>query len=104
MTDTFDPLETVGAAKNPPTSDNEPRPANDAGRELTEYLERIERLESDKSEIADDIKGVKGEMKTRGYDMKVVGEMLKLRKMDKGEREEFESLRDTYGHSIGIFG
>lgn len=103
MADIFDPSEIAGGA-NPPTSDNQPRPANDTGKELGGYLDRIERLEESKQEIAGDIKDVKGELKAKGYDMKVVAEMLKLRKMDKAERDEFEQVRDTYGHALGIFG
>jgi uncharacterized protein (UPF0335 family) len=99
----FDPMG-LAEGENPPTSDGQPRPANDTGRELTSYIERIQNLEEDKAEIAEDIKGIKGEMKSKGYDMKVVGEMLKLLKMSKGERDEFESVRDTYGHALGIFG
>lgn len=96
----FNPL----AVREPSTSDKEERPNNDTGKDLLSYIERVERLEDDKAEIAEDIKGVKAEMKARGYDMKVVGEMLKLRKMDKDTRDQFESVRDTYGHALGIFG
>jgi len=86
------------------TSDGKERPNNMAGEELLRDVERIERLEEEKKSIADDIKDVKGEMKGKGYDMKVVAEMLKLRKMDKDSRDEFESVRDSYGHALGIFG
>lgn len=99
----FDPMG-LAEGENPPTSDGQPRPANDTGRELAGYIERIERLEDEKASIADDIKDIKIEMKSKGYDMKVVAEMLKLLKMSKGERDAFEDVRDTYGHAIGIFG
>jgi uncharacterized protein (UPF0335 family) len=99
----FDPMG-LAEGENPPTSDGQPRPANDTGRELTAFVERIERLEDEKAVIGEDIKSVKAECKAKGYDMKVVAEMLKLRKMDATEREEWENLRDTYGHALGIFG
>jgi uncharacterized protein (UPF0335 family) len=103
LADIFDPTQIAGG-KNPPTSDGQPRPANDTGKELGGYLDRIESLEEDKAGIADDIKDIKGEMKQKGYDMKVVAEMLKLRKMDKATRDAFEDVRDIYGHALGIFG
>lgn len=110
--DDFDPLEISGAAnpkpskakKPAPTSDNEDRPNNAAGDELLKFIERVERLEEEKKALADDVKSVKAEAKGCGYDMPTFNEMLRLRKMDKGERDERESLRDTYGHALGIFG
>jgi len=103
-TDDFDPMEIGTTTKTPPTSDGKPRPANDVGKQLLAYLERVERLLEEKQTIADDIKDVKGEVKGTGFDIGTFNEMLRLRKMDKAEREEREALRDTYGHAIGIFG
>ena len=79
--------------------------ANGVARDqLRAYVERVERLEEEKKTIAEDIRTVKGEAKAMGFDMKVFNEMLKLRKMDEQERQEWEALRDTYGHALGIFG
>lgn len=75
-----------------------------AGDQLKAYVERVERLEEERKTIAEDIKTVKGEAKAMGFDMKVFAEMLKLRKMDDQERQEWEGLRDSYGHALGIFG
>lgn len=75
-----------------------------AADQLRSYCERVERLEEEKATIAEDIKSVKAEAKAAGYDMKVFAEMLRLRKMDKDARDEWEALRDTYGTALGIFG
>ena len=75
-----------------------------ASAELRAFVERIERLTEEKQTLADDIKEVKGEAKGRGYDTSTLNEMLKLRKMDKAERDEREALRQTYGEALGIFG
>jgi uncharacterized protein (UPF0335 family) len=75
-----------------------------AAEQLRSFCERVERLQEEKQTIADDIKGVKGEVKAMGYDVTTFNEMLKLRKMDKAEREEREALRQTYGEALGIFG
>lgn len=74
-----------------------------AGDQLRSFVERIERLEEEKATIAEDIKEVKAEAKGAGFDGKVLGEMLRLRKMDKDKRDEFEALRDAYGHALGVF-
>lgn len=86
------------------TSDGEERPNNEAGKILASGIERIERLMEEKQSLADDIKDVKGELKGQGFDISMVNEMIKLRAMDKVDREEREALRDTYGHALGIFG
>jgi uncharacterized protein (UPF0335 family) len=75
-----------------------------AGDQLKSFVERIERLQEEKQTIADDIKDVFGEAKAMGFDRKVMNEMLRLRKMDEMQRQEWEALRDTYGHALGIFG
>lgn len=75
-----------------------------AREQLRSFCERIERLAEEKKTIADDIKSVKGEAKAMGYDMTALNEMLKLRAMDKAERDEREALRQAYAEALGIFG
>jgi len=106
MADNFDPMGIAETASPKPaaTSDEKDRPNNEIGKEVLAFIERIERLEDEKSTIGEDIKTVKAEYKAKGYDMKMLAEMLRLRKMEAAERAEWEALRDTYGHAIGIFG
>jgi uncharacterized protein (UPF0335 family) len=75
-----------------------------ASAELKSFVERIERLEEEKKAIADDIKDVKGEAVAKGYSKATLNEMLRLRKLDKAERDEREALRQTYAEALGIFG
>lgn len=75
-----------------------------AADELRTFCERVERLEEEKKTIADDIKSVKDEAAGRGYDKKTLNEMIKLRAMDKAERDEREALRQVYGEALGVFG
>lgn len=75
-----------------------------AAADLLKFVERRERLEADKAEIGEDIKSVNQEVKSAGYDMKTFNDMIRLRKMDKAERDEREALRDTYATALGIFG
>lgn len=75
-----------------------------AAAELRQFIERVETLESEKADLSEDIKSVKGEAKARGYDMKAFAEMLKLRKLEKDERDNREALRSLYAETLGVFG
>ena len=73
-----------------------------AAEELKQFVERIERLEEEKKAIADDIKDVFGEMKGRGFDTKVVRQVLKIRKQDHAVRQEMEAILDLYMSALGM--
>ena len=70
---------------------------------LKSFIERIERLEEEKSNILADIKEVYSEAKGLGYDPKIMRKVLTIRKMDIDERLEQEALLDTYRNALGIF-
>lgn len=70
--------------------------------ELRSFIERIERLDSEKAAISDDIKDVFAELKSRGYDAKAVRAILKLRKLDPNERAESEAILDLYLSTLGM--
>lgn len=70
---------------------------------LRALIERVERLEEEKKTISDDIREVKAEAKAAGFNMTAFNEMLKLRRLDKAERDEREALRDLYGAALGVF-
>lgn len=67
-----------------------------AAGQLKSLIERIERLEEEKKGIADDIRDVFAEAKGVGFDVKALRQVLKLRKMERAERQELESLVDLY--------
>ena len=73
-----------------------------AADQLRSIIERIERLEEDKKAIADDIKEVVGEARSNGYDVKALRTILKIRKMDKADRQEQEYMVDLYLHALGM--
>lgn len=73
-------------------------------KQLLSIVERIERMTEEKKAIAEDIKDIKVEAKSNGYDVKTITDMLKLRAMDKADRDAREALRDTYANALGIFG
>jgi uncharacterized protein (UPF0335 family) len=70
--------------------------------QLRLFIERIERLEEEKKGIADDIKDVYAESKSQGFDPKTMRTIVRLRKMDKGARQEMEALLDTYKAALGL--
>jgi uncharacterized protein (UPF0335 family) len=63
---------------------------------LKSFIERIERLEEDKAAVSADMKGVFDEAKGEGFDVKILKEIIKLRKQDQDERDEHDSLLDVY--------
>lgn len=70
--------------------------------DFNNFIERIERLEEEKKELLNDIREIFKEAKGRGYDTKVMRQILKLRKMTPADRSETEFLRDEYKKLAGI--
>lgn len=73
-----------------------------AREQLKSIIERIERLEEEKKAIADDIRDVFSEAKANGFNVKVLREVLKYRKMDLAERQELDATRDLYLQALGM--
>lgn len=73
-----------------------------SGQRLKSYLDRIERLEEEKSGIADDIKDIYTEAKAVGFDTKTMRKLVRLRKMDAEKRREEEELLSLYASAIGM--
>lgn len=70
--------------------------------QLKAIVERVEKLEEEKKAISDDIRDVFAEAKVNGYDVKALRQVVKLRKMDKNERQEQEAILDTYLVALGM--
>lgn len=77
-------------------------PAGIARDQLRAFIERVERLEEEKSAIAGDIKEVYSEAKANGFDTAILRIIVRLRKMDSAERAEREALQDLYLHALGM--
>lgn len=73
-----------------------------AAEELKSFVERIERLEEEKKAIADDIRDVKQEAKGRGFDIKAMTALIRLRKKEPAEREEEEAILELYKSALGM--
>ena len=75
--------------------------SSDAGK-LASFIERIERIEEERRELGADMREVFAEAKGCGYDVKVMRQILRLRKMTPADRAEAEYLRDEYKKLLGI--
>jgi len=73
-----------------------------AQNQLRQFIEQIERLEEEKKSIADDIRDKFLEAKAVGFDVKVMRQVLRLRKKSMTERQEEEGILDTYLHALGM--
>ena len=76
-------------------------PGGIAGDRLRAFVEPLERLEEDIKGLNEDKKDVFAEAKGEGFDVKILKEVIRLRKQDQDERDEHESLLDLYMHAIG---
>jgi uncharacterized protein (UPF0335 family) len=73
-----------------------------AGDRLKSFVERIERLEEEKKTLQADIKEVYAEAKGTGFDTKIMRQLIRIRKMDKDDLDEQETLLDLYKRAIGM--
>lgn len=73
-----------------------------AGKRLRSFLERVERLEEEKSALSEDMKEVFAEAKGVGFDVKTMRRILKLRKMEPEKRREQDELLQLYMAAIGM--
>jgi len=87
-------------------SDKSEEESNDVGgiaaKKLQSYVERIERLEEEKKNIADDIKEFYSAAKGEGFDPKIMRQVVRLRKIESSERQEQEALLHLYMHALGL--
>jgi uncharacterized protein (UPF0335 family) len=73
-----------------------------AAEQLKSFIERIERLEEERRALGEDIKEVYAEAKGTGFEPKIMRQLVKIRRMDKAEHDEQESLLDLYKRALGM--
>ena len=73
-----------------------------AGAQLKSFIERIERLEDEKRALGEDIKEVYAEAKGTGFDIKTIRQIVRIRRMDKDDLDEQETLLDLYKRALGM--
>jgi uncharacterized protein (UPF0335 family) len=72
-----------------------------AKEKLKQVVSKIEKLEEEKKEVGGQIKDTYAEAKAMGYDTKALRAVIRLRRMDRQEREEAEAILDTYLMALG---
>jgi uncharacterized protein (UPF0335 family) len=72
------------------------------GEQLRSFIERIERLEEEKQEVQAQVKEVFAEAKGSGFDVKIMRQLIRLRKLPDADRSEQEELLDLYKTAIGM--
>lgn len=75
---------------------------NDSQKKLVSFIERIEKLETEKSEISEFIREVYTEAKTSGFEPKIMKKIVTMRKKKREDLEREEELTDLYARIVGI--
>jgi uncharacterized protein (UPF0335 family) len=73
-----------------------------AADRLRSIIERVERLEEEKKALSSDIKDIFTEAKSAGFDVKIIRQVIRLRKIEPAELEEQETLLDVYKRALGM--
>ena len=78
-------------------------PGTGAGaKQLSQFIERIERLEEEKRALMADIKDVYSEAKATGFEPKIMRQIVRMRAMDRDLLSEQDALLDTYRDALGL--
>ena len=70
--------------------------------QLRSFIEKIERLEEEKSSIAADIKEIYSEAKNTGFDIRVIRMVIRLKQMDRSDRHQQEEILELYKRALNI--
>jgi uncharacterized protein (UPF0335 family) len=73
-----------------------------AASQLRSLVEQIERLEEERKALADDMRDVHAQAKGAGFDLKVLRQVIRLRRMSSADRQEQETLLDIYKRALGM--
>ncbi len=73
-----------------------------AADRLKSFIERIERLEEEKKALTDDIREVYSEAKGSGFDIKVIRQIIRIRKLDVADRREMEEVMAVYLRALDM--
>ncbi|HQT78672.1 MAG: hypothetical protein B7Z80_13735 [Rhodospirillales bacterium 20-64-7] len=83
-------------------SEDDTKTGGVAADRLRSIVERIERLEEERKALASDIKDIYSEAKSAGFDIKVLRQLIRIRKQEAAEVEEQETLLDVYRRALGM--
>ncbi len=75
---------------------------NSTQNQLRQLIEQIERLEEEKKGLAEDVRDKFLEAKAMGFDVKILRQVIRLRKQSKTDRDEQQAVLETYLHALGM--
>lgn len=90
-------LDSIGEEK-----ENMAKVGGVAASQLRSFVERIERLEDEKQALTNDIREIYSEAKGAGFDVKVLRQVVRLRKMDAHDRSQMEAVLDVYKRALDM--
>jgi uncharacterized protein (UPF0335 family) len=70
--------------------------------QLLSFVQRVERLNEEKDALSEDIREVFAEAKGTGFDTKIMRQVIRMRKMDKADRQEMAALTELYMTALGM--
>ncbi len=77
-------------------------PVSISAEQLNSFIARIERLNEEMENIRNDVKDVLTEAKMAGFDVAIIRQILRLKKMDEEKRQEQDALLETYRDAVNI--
>ena len=83
-------------------SEKQPETGGIAADRLRSLIDRIERLEEERKALSNDIKDIYAESKSAGFDVKVIRQLISIRRKEPAEVEEQETLLDLYRRALGM--
>lgn len=96
-------LQTTGRAMSQAATKSEDTEVGGiAADRLRSIIERVERLEEEKKALSSDIKDIMAEAKSAGFEVKVIRQILRIRKQEPADVEEQETLLDLYRRALGM--
>jgi uncharacterized protein (UPF0335 family) len=95
-------LQDAKASRERQAADPESEVGGIAADRLRSIIERVERLEEERKALAGDIKDIFAEAKSAGFDVKVIRQIISIRKKEPAEVEEQQSLLDLYMRALGM--
>lgn len=98
-------VKTAETLDNDPLDEQQAKEAQVGGvaaDRLRSLIERIERLEEERKALGSDIKDIFAEAKSAGFDVKVIRQIIRIRKQEPADVEEQESLLDVYRRALGM--
>jgi uncharacterized protein (UPF0335 family) len=81
---------------------DKPETGGIAADRLRSIVDRIERLEEERKALGSDIKDIYAEAKSAGFDVKVLRQLIRIRKQEPAEVEEQETMLDVYRRALGM--